>query len=476
MTRPTTPDMFAEPIPNEDKSLAAMGIGYAAVLPDDLTSMPIADIVVNDRRRQLNMAKAYEVADSIGRIGLLEPLIVRENRTLVAGRHRLEALRILGWTMAPVRVVCLSDLDAELAEIDENLIRNELNLLERAEHLARRKEIYEAIHPEARHGASGGWHNNKGASLEKDTLSFSSDAAAKLNVSPRTVRRDVKIGTSIADDVRDWIIRPGERIIDSPINRRLDKLANSQTELLHLAKMDEDQQRAILERILLGASTVNEAERELYQEALEESAVAIEIPWLLVGDFRTVGRQVPNESVDLIFTDPPYDEASSALFDDLAQFAARVLKPGGILLTYSGQLHLPQIYAAMGQHLQYMWTCAIGHGGGATWFRKWHLLNQWKPILMYGKPPIKTWWANSFADYVVGGKEKSAHEWQQALGEALHYIKAVCPPGGVVCDPFLGSGTTAKAAKQLGMQYIGIEKDPATAARARVRVEETPEL
>lgn len=205
-------------------------------------------------------------------------------------------------------------------------------------------------------------------------------------------------------------------------------------------------------------------------DAMVEDVEPVEIPWLLVGDFRTVGLHVPESSVDLIFTDPPYDEAASALFDDLAQFAARVLKPGGILLTYSGQLHLPQIYAAVGQHLQYMWTCAIGHGGGATWFRKWHLLNQWKPILMYGKPPIKTWWINSFADYVIGGKEKSDHEWQQAIGEALHYIQAVCPPGGVVCDPFLGSGTTALAAKQLGMQYIGIEKDLVTAARARNRI------
>lgn len=211
-------------------------------------------------------------------------------------------------------------------------------------------------------------------------------------------------------------------------------------------------------------------------DAMVEDVEPVEIPWLLVGDFRTVGLHVPESSVDLIFTDPPYDEVASALFDDLAQFAARVLKPGGILLTYSGQLHLPQIYAAMGQHLQYMWTCAIGHGGGPTWFRKWHLLNQWKPILMYGKPPIKTWWINSFADYVIGGKEKSDHEWQQALGEALHYIQAVCPPGGVVCDPFLGSGTTLVAAKRLGMQYIGIEKEQVTAARAKVRVEETPEL
>lgn len=198
----------------------------------------------------------------------------------------------------------------------------------------------------------------------------------------------------------------------------------------------------------------------------------VDVPWLIVGDFRQVSAQIPRGSIDLIFTDPPYDKAAADLYGDLAILAARVLKPGGILMAYSGQMHLPQIYASMGQHLEYMWTCAIGHADGDTWFRKWHLMNRWKPVLMYGKPPVSAWWEVSFADFVTGGKEKSDHEWQQSLAEAEHYIHAVCPAGGVVLDPFLGSGTTALAAKRLGMQYIGIEVDQATAARAKLRVEE----
>lgn len=194
--------------------------------------------------------------------------------------------------------------------------------------------------------------------------------------------------------------------------------------------------------------------------------------WLMLGDFRDVGVAVPDESVDLVFTDPPYDEHAAWLYGDLAAFAQRVLKPGGICMAYSGQMHLPQVYAGMGQRLEYMWTCGIGHSGATTLFRKWRIFNSWKPILMYGKPPISAWWDVSFRDFAVGGQEKDLHPWQQAVSEAEHYIRSVCPLGGLVCDPFLGSGTSLVAAKRLGMRYVGIEIDFGTAAIARKRVDE----
>lgn len=50
-------------------------------------------------------------------------------------------------------------------------------------------------------------------------------------------------------------------------------------------------------------------------------------------------------------------------------------------------------------------------------------------------------------------------------------ILAGCPAGGIVMDPFLGSGTTAAAAKRLGRRYIGIDINPDYCKAARVRVE-----
>lgn len=51
-------------------------------------------------------------------------------------------------------------------------------------------------------------------------------------------------------------------------------------------------------------------------------------------------------------------------------------------------------------------------------------------------------------------------------------IKAGCPVGGVVLDPFFGSGTTGVVAKQLGRDFVGIELNPEYVAIARKRLRE----
>src|SRR5215813_7575826 len=95
--------------------------------------------------------------ETITTLGLLHPITVKkgENDTyeLVAGYHRLQAVKELGWTDIPVRVVAYEDpLQNEWAMIQENLSRKDLTVLDLAYSLGRSKDIYEELHPESRHG------------------------------------------------------------------------------------------------------------------------------------------------------------------------------------------------------------------------------------------------------------------------------------------------------------------------------------
>ena len=60
-----------------------------------------------------------------------------------------------------------------------------------------------------------------------------------------------------------------------------------------------------------------------------------------LGDLRSV--DLPAESVDLVFCDPPYTNDNIPLYADLSGFAARVLRPGGLCLAYSATKFLPAI-------------------------------------------------------------------------------------------------------------------------------------
>jgi ParB family transcriptional regulator, chromosome partitioning protein len=104
-------------------------------------------------------------------------------------------------------ILPISGLRADLAEIDENLIRNELTPLERGEQLAKRKEIYEAIYPETRPTKIRGGH---GRGCEKTTaelavVSFAEDTAAKTGSSVRTIQREIQIAKGITDPVKEMI-------------------------------------------------------------------------------------------------------------------------------------------------------------------------------------------------------------------------------------------------------------------------------
>jgi len=92
-------------------------------------------------RHRTDLGNIRELADSIAAVGLLHPVVVTPDLDLVAGQRRLAAMRALGWTEGPVRIVDnLTDAAAVLrAEADENTCRKDFTPTE-AETIASARE------------------------------------------------------------------------------------------------------------------------------------------------------------------------------------------------------------------------------------------------------------------------------------------------------------------------------------------------
>jgi ParB-like chromosome segregation protein Spo0J len=409
----------------------------------------IADIVVGDRKRELG--DTSHLAQSIKELGLLNPITIKADRTLVAGCHRLSACKALGWEEIEVNIVELDKLDAELAEIDENLIRNELHWLDRDKQIARRKQIYEEKDNILKHGGDRKSilpQIAKSKPNNSDLISsFTADTAKKIGRSVDTVEQSVRRAKAFTED-----------------QGKVLKRANvPQTDAMKLARLEEPKREAVIQKLAEAPKPmkVKDAIAVVKREERAEKAKAIVLPQdmqLIEGDFLEVGRQIADNSVGLIFTDPPYHEKHLELWSNLGSFAARVLKPGGILLAYSGQIALPQVLNALSEHLDYCWLLGQFHKGQHIQIWKYQIWNEWKPLVLFskGKPVLSDWFIDAY-DGVKGDKE--AHEWAQGEDEAQYFIQKLTQPGDLVVDPMCGSGPIVRMAHRFKRHSIGIEID-----------------
>jgi hypothetical protein len=199
---------------------------------------------------------------------------------------------------------------------------------------------------------------------------------------------------------------------------------------------------------------------------------------IVEGDFREKGKAIPDGSVALIFTDPPYtkEAVDGGVYARLGRFAARVLRPGGLLVAYVGGLYLPREIADLCKHLEFIQPLNACHHDRPTLIRPSNTWQHSKLLLMFGKPPVKVWWSALNNAIDVGKGEKEHHEWQQPVAEAEYFISRLSQVGDLVVDPFVGSGTTAVAAWRVGRYCRGfeIQKVHADTAKARLAEEREP--
>lgn len=219
-------------------------------------------IVVRERLRPLSAATVNELAESMARIGQLNPVSIHQPHVqpvLVAGHHRIAAAKQLGWETIQCAVLpseMVGD-DIKLAEIDENLARGDLSPAERAIHIQARKDIYERKNGPAK--AAGAHASNakqgKGDPTAKLAAAFTSDTAGKTGVAVRTVRRDAQRANSIPNiaEVVGTSLDKGEELdalAKLPVTKQVEIIAKAKGGQRVSAKVEaKKERRAQIERV-----------------------------------------------------------------------------------------------------------------------------------------------------------------------------------------------------------------------------------
>ena len=196
-------------------------------------------VTVGERLRSLQPEKVDALAQSMEVIGLQFPIHVYapndETCELVAGLHRLEAARKLGWEEIDCFFLDADDITRELWEIDENLIRAELTPAQEAKHLERRKELWKLRKTAEQSGTICSTLPETGRGNEQ----FAADTAKATGQSKQDINRKVSRAKKIAPDVLGALTGT-----DMDLGVELDAIRN----------LTHDEQRQALQRVKSGAS------------------------------------------------------------------------------------------------------------------------------------------------------------------------------------------------------------------------------
>lgn len=234
---------------------------------------------------------------------------------------------------------------------------------------------------------------------------------------------------------------------------------------------------------------------------------------VVCGDALTLLKNTPSGSVHAVITDPPYNvnykynSYKDALsWDEYLRWQLDIIRECERILTPDGSLfylNYPEFNSSMWVAMQEMklkpveliaWVYNTHTGGSPLRksFRTWIWASKGDPVNeFYGeyknpndkrvarliadgrRPREYDWWNIEQVKNV--NREKTEHPCQLPELMIRKIILGCTRPGDVVLDPFLGSGTTAVAAKQCGRVGVGFERDLeyATIASRRLAVART---
>lgn len=225
----------------------------------EFRDIPVGAVQIGPRLREVDADWAEALAAMIAQTGLQHPIEVilagATRYTLIAGAHRLAAVKLLGWPEIPARIVEPETenvaLEARLHEIVENIGRRELSALDRAAHVAELSVVYGQLYPEP---PRGGDRRSKTAKINLANLAnlknwpFRKEIAAKTGLSERTIRRAVDLIRRLHPEVVAML--------------RAHRAADNGAALGYLAGLSKDRQIEEARAILEGKPFRNQSDKD----------------------------------------------------------------------------------------------------------------------------------------------------------------------------------------------------------------------
>jgi len=429
-------------------------------------NIKINDVVISSRKRKLNEDKVKELAESMNLLGQLEPITITKDNVLIAGWHRLEAAKLLGWDEIKAEVFEGNEIECELAEIDENLMRNDLTVLEQGEHLARRQELI---------GFSRGG-DRKSDEFQKLTVGLRStkEIANEIGLSEASMKNRMQVARNIVPEVKDAI--------------RNTEIADSTTQLLQLARLSPEEQIEVInyldeEKPL--SKAIQERKKQKIEQVQKERRDTKEIAQAILYHENCMNflNRFEDKSIDLLITDPPYSTDIKDLPEFLDTWLYRALnkvKDTGRAFICIGAYPI-EIYT----YLQYLfktewivdnpliWT--YRNTLGQTPRMKYNLNYQ---LILHLYKDTSNPLDNRITNEMFSVQDINApdgrlgdrfYKWQKPDLLAERLINHTTKEGDKIIDPFAGCGTFILKASELNRIAYGcdIDIDAITIAKNR---------
>jgi site-specific DNA-methyltransferase (adenine-specific) len=211
------------------------------------------------------------------------------------------------------------------------------------------------------------------------------------------------------------------------------------------------------------------------------------------GDCLEIMPTIHAQSVDAVICDPPYMvgsisvgnsaskagtwadmENSAYWFSAWMRQCRNLLKPTGYLLTFGNWRSIPTLIRALS-------LCEMQAHSCLVWDKQWigpAYLNALRPryeVVMFAAMPEAKIPDRKAPDiyackWMAGNMKTTKHPAEKPVELMRHLCRLVAPEGGVVLDPFCGSGSTGEAAIAEGLRFIGIEREAEYVEIAKERI------